>query len=163
MSIATEHKTILVTGCSAGGVGAALALALANKGHHVFATARNLGKIPTELAELPNVTTLLLDVTSTKSIIGAASAVANATEVGGCRGLDVLVNNAGLGYTIPLLDADFELAQRVYETNVWGPLRMIQSFADLLIAKKGRVVNICSISSVLHMPWMGRSSGDSIV
>jgi NAD(P)-dependent dehydrogenase (short-subunit alcohol dehydrogenase family) len=158
MSTETESKTILVTGCSAGGVGAAIALALANKGHRVFATARNLSKIPPELADLPNVTALLLDVTSSKSIAAATTAVTNATEARGDRGLDVLVNNAGLGYTVPLLDADFELAQQVYETNVWGPVRVVQSFADLLIMKKGRLVNMCSISTVLHMPWMGKRS-----
>ncbi|KAJ4249169.1 NADPH-dependent 1-acyl dihydroxyacetone phosphate reductase [Fusarium torreyae] len=155
MTTKAKPKTILVTGCSAGGVGAAVAIALATKGHCVFATARDLNKIPPELVDLPTVATLLLDVTCTKSIVAAATVVANTTGAKGDPGLDVLINNAGLGYTVPLLDTDFGLAQQVYETNVWGPLKIVQSFADLLIKKKGRLVNICSISSVLHMPWMG--------
>lgn len=157
MTTKSELKTILVTGCSAGGVGAALAIALATKGHYVFATARNLSKIPPALVSLPTVTTLLLDVTCKTSIATVATAVADATRARGNPGLDVLINNAGVGYTAPLLDTDLDLAQRVYDTNIWGPIRIIQSFADLLIKKKGRLVNMCSISSVLHMPWMGTS------
>lgn len=150
-------KTVLVTGCSAGGVGAATALALARQGHRVFATARNLAKIPPELAELSVVTTIQLDVTSSDSVSAAVKIVGAATAQQGAFGLDALVNNAGLGYTIPLLDADFEQARVVYDTNVWGSLRVIQAFSDLVIARKGRLVNVCSISSALHAPWMGKS------
>lgn len=155
-------KTILVTGCSAGGVGYAVALAVAKQGHYVFATARNLAKIPSELTELSTVTTLQLDVTSIESLAFAAKAVSEATEARGARGLDVLVNNAGVGLTTPLLDVDIEQAQRVYDTNVWGSLRAVQAFSDLLIERKGQLVNVCSISTVLHVPWMGKFSSSPL-
>ncbi|PLB43620.1 oxidoreductase [Aspergillus steynii IBT 23096] len=143
-------KAILITGCSAHGIGSALALALAQRGHHVFATARNPSKIPISLASLPNVTPLQLDVTSTTS----ASEAAKAVEDHGA-GLDILVNNAGSGYTMPLLDADLETAQQVYETNVWGAVRTVQAFAGLLIEKRGRVVNVCRADAVMNAPWAG--------
>ncbi|KAH8426149.1 SDR family oxidoreductase [Aspergillus melleus] len=143
-------KTILITGCSAHGIGSALALALAQKGHHVFATARHPSKIPVSLSSLPNVTTLQLDVTSTTS----ASEAAKAVEDHGA-GLDILVNNAGSGYTMPLLDADLETAQQVYETNVWGAVRIVQAFSGLLIERQGRVVNVCSAGAVMNAPWVG--------
>ncbi|KAK4107202.1 NAD(P)-binding protein [Canariomyces notabilis] len=146
----TSKKTVLVTGCSAGGIGAALALALAKHGHNVYATARNTAKIPTELSGLPNVTTLQLDVSSSASVSGAAQAV---SEKG--KGLDVLVNNAGFGLTMPLLDVDVAQAQQLYDTNVWGALRTIQAFSGLLIASKGRVVNISSVGAVVNTPWIG--------
>lgn len=145
-------KTILITGCSAHGIGSALALALAQKGHHVFATARNPSKIPISLASLSNVTPLQLDVTSTTS----ASEAAKAVEDHGA-GLDILVNNAGSGYTIPLLDADLETAQQVYETNVWGAIRIVQAFAGLLMERRGRVVNVCRADAVMSAPWDGES------
>ncbi|KAL2021076.1 hypothetical protein VTK56DRAFT_7495 [Thermocarpiscus australiensis] len=149
--MSTANKTILVTGCSAGGIGAAIAHALAKRGHAVYATARDMSKIPAELAEHPNVTTLALDVTSAASVADAARAVA-----GGKGGrLDVLVNNAGAGYTMPLLDADLDYAQRLHDTNVWGPLRTIQAFADLLIESQGRVVNVSSVGAVVNTPWIG--------
>ncbi|XDG08075.1 hypothetical protein ABKA04_007690 [Annulohypoxylon sp. FPYF3050] len=51
----SSTKSILVTGCSADGIGAAIALVLAKRGHHVFATARNTAKIPEALSSLSNV------------------------------------------------------------------------------------------------------------
>jgi NAD(P)-dependent dehydrogenase (short-subunit alcohol dehydrogenase family) len=143
-------KTILITGCSANSIGAALALSLAKRGHHIFATARSPAKIPSPLTTLSNVTLLQLDVTSPASVAAAVHAV---QEHG--HGLDVLVNNAGAGYTVPLLDADLEHAKQVYETNVWGVVRMIQGFADLLVANRGRVVNLGSVGAVVNTPWIG--------
>ncbi len=47
---------------------------------------------------------------------------------GASTGLDVLINNAGLSYTMPLLDVDITHAQRLHDTDVWGVLRTIQAF-----------------------------------
>lgn len=54
----------------------------------------------------------------------------------------MLVNNAGAGYTMPLLDADLDEARRLYETNVWGTMRTVLEFSALLIESRGRVVNM---------------------
>lgn len=144
-------KSILITGCSAGGIGAAMALVLARRGHHVFATARNTARVPEPLASLANVTVLPLDVGDTASVAAAARSVADSG-----RGLNVLVNNAGTGYVTPVLDIDIAAAQRVHDINLWGPLRTIQALADLLIASRGRIVNVSSSASVLNSPWMCR-------
>ncbi|KAI0484179.1 oxidoreductase [Xylariaceae sp. FL0804] len=144
-------KSVFITGCSGGGIGAAVALALAKRGHHVFATARDTSRIPEELSEIANVTVLQVDVLSDSSVRAAAGAVADATSG---RGLDVLVNNAGVGYTMPLLDADIEKAKHVFDINVWGLLRTTQAFADLLIASRGRVVNLNTCAAVVNTPWI---------
>ncbi|KAK8004818.1 oxidoreductase [Apiospora arundinis] len=148
-----SKKTILVTGCSAGGIGAAIAAALASPphDHHVFATARDPSKIPASLSSLPNVTVLPLDVCSPASISDAVKLVTESDH----PTLDVLVNNAGAGYAAPVLDIDVERAQRLYNVNVWGPVRAIQAFAGLLIASRGRVVNISSCGAVVNCPWIG--------
>ncbi|KAJ5606372.1 hypothetical protein N7510_009153, partial [Penicillium lagena] len=145
-----EPQTILITGCSAHGIGAALAHSLAKRGHHIFATARSPSKIPSKLASLSNVTVVPLDVTDPTTISAAVRAV-----LAHGQGLDVLINNAGAGYTIPLLDADLDLARQVYEANVWGPLRLVQGFADLLIQSRGRVVNVSSVGAAVNTPWIG--------
>ncbi|CAJ2500715.1 Uu.00g035680.m01.CDS01 [Anthostomella pinea] len=132
-------KSVLVTGCSADGIGAATALALARRGHHVFATARNPAKIPKTLSSLTNVTVLPLDVADAASVAATARTVADAGH-----GLDVLVNNAGFEYVQPALDVDIAAGQRMMNVNLWGPLRTIQAFADFLIASRGRIVNAAS-------------------
>ena len=142
-------KTILFTGCSAGGIGEGIALALARQGHRVFATARNPSKISDRLSSLANVTTLTLDVTSTASV---AAAVKTVSESG--HGLDVLVNNAGTGSVVPILDQDLEGAQRLFDTNFWGVVRTVQGFSELIIASQGRIVNISSVGAVLNVPWI---------
>lgn len=147
----TKERSILITGCSADGLGAVLALTLAKQGHHVFATARDTSKIPSELSSLPNVSVLRLDVSSTESVAEASRVVEDAGH-----GLDVLVNNAGFGYTMPILDIDIDKAQRLYEANVWGTVRTVQAFAGLLMKSKGRVVNVSSVGAVVNTPWIGK-------
>ncbi|KAJ7226399.1 hypothetical protein C8J57DRAFT_1440070 [Mycena rebaudengoi] len=152
---------MLITGCSAGGVGAALATALAcrDPSHHVFGTARTTTKIPAALAALPNVTVLPLDVASSASVRACAQEVARIleAEVPGTAGLDVLVNNAGC-VTMPLLDTDVDEAARLHDVNLWRALRTVQSFADLIIAARGKVVNVSSVGSVVNMAWNGAYS-----
>lgn len=93
---------------------------------------------------------LRLDVTDATSI---ADAVQTITDHG--RGLDILVNNAGAGYTMPLLESDLDRAMEVYEVNVWGPLRLIQACSELLIASKGRIINMSSAGAAVNTPWIG--------
>lgn len=150
LNMPSSAKTILITGCSTGGIGAALTNVLAQAGHTVFATARDPSKIPAALSSCPNVKVLTLDVVSPESVAAAAVAVKEAVG-----GLDVLVNNAGTGYTMPLLDVDINKAKAVHEVNLWGPLRTTQAFANLLIESKGRVVNISSVAGVINTPWIG--------
>ena len=140
-----HQKTMLVTGCSGGGIGAAIALNLAKKGHFVFATARSPSKIPEELTNLSNVAALQLDIASAPSVAEAAKSVAKTTKARGSEGLDGLVNNAGRGYSMPLLDVNIDKAIQLHDTNVWGVLRTVQAFSDLLIRKRGRVVNVSSL------------------
>ena len=84
-------KSVLITGCSKGGIGDAVAQEFHSKGIRVFATARNLAKI--EHLKSLGLDTLQLDVTSAESIKHAVAEVEAAT--GGK--LDFLVNNAGMG------------------------------------------------------------------
>lgn len=146
-------KTILITGCSANGIGAALAHELAQAGHTVFATARNPTKIPSTLTSLVNVKALTLDVTLASSVADAVKAVEGEDSEGR---LDVLVNNAGAGYTVPLLDADVEQAKALFDINLWGAVRMTQAFSGLLIKSEGRVVNVNSVGAVVNTPWIGK-------
>lgn len=146
-------KTVLITGCSAGGIGYALAKAFQKQGLTVFATARSVSKMGA-LDALANVTLLPLDVTSQDSVAAAAAKV---TKTTGGR-LDYLVNNAGQSGYMPALDEDLDdpnAARRMFDVNFWGMLRTTQAFAPLLIAAGGTVVNIGSINAIVHPPFCG--------
>lgn len=142
-----NQKTVLITGCSSGGIGAALAETFHKRGYHVFASARTPSKVPSSLASAPNVTVLTLDVQSSHSIAAAAEIVREKT--GGK--LDVLVNNAGRAMTLPVLDTTTEQGKEIFDLNFWGALAMIQTFSPMVIKTKGCIVNNASISG--HVPF----------
>ncbi|KAB8201894.1 hypothetical protein BDV34DRAFT_237221 [Aspergillus parasiticus] len=155
-------KSVLITGCSHGGFGEAMAKVYRAKGFQVFATLRNRTKIGS-LADYDGVQILELDVTSVESIHQCAQTVAKRT---GGR-LDVLVNNAGVNAIVPLLDASLDEAKKVYDTNVWSIMAMVQAFAPMLIQAKGVVCNISSVSGEMVFAWAGiysssRSAGTRI-
>lgn len=147
------NKAALITGCSEGGIGHALAEEFARDANmHVFATARAVSKMAS-LAHLPNMTFLALDVTSQPSIQEAVAAVAEAT--GGT--LDYLVNNAGCQYVSPVLDLDVELARRMYDVNFWGVYAVTQAFAPLVVAARGSIANLSSVGTLLSLPYIGEA------
>ena len=145
-------KTVLITGCSAGGIGSALARSFHSHEIHVFATTRTTSKM-FHLQTLPNMTLLSLDVTSSADIKAAVQVVE--AKTGGT--LDYLVNNSGSILFMPILDTNIDEAKKMYDINFRGALAVIQAFAPLLIAAKGTLINICSITSHLNVPWMGAS------
>jgi len=150
--IAMAIKSVLITGCSAGGIGSALVESFQKRNLHVFATARDQTKM-SHLAKLPNVTLLTFEPTSLSSVRAAVKKVE--AQTGG--NLDYLVNNAGHTIIMPTLDFDIDAAKSMYDINVWGMVRVTQVFAPLVIAAKGTIVNISSIATSVNTPWMGKS------
>ncbi|KAM7191811.1 NADPH-dependent 1-acyldihydroxyacetone phosphate reductase [Rhypophila sp. PSN 637] len=148
-------KTVLITGCTTGGIGWAMAKVFHSRGYYVFATVRGGQASKAEgLTELGDVEILDLDVTDTDTISRAKDVVAKRT---GGR-LDVLMNNAGAEFVCPLLDTDIAEAKKLFDVNVWGPLAMVQAFAPLLVAAQGIISNHTSIASVLPLVWAGAYS-----
>jgi 1-acylglycerone phosphate reductase len=145
-----SRKTVLITGCSANGIGAGLAEVFQERGYHVFATLRNPSKVPQSLAKAPNVTVLNLDVLSSESIAAAVESVKKETN----GKLDVLVNNSGGILVAPGLDIEIEKGKELFDLNFWAPMAMLQAFAPLLIEAKGCVVNNTSANSVAPIPFM---------
>ena len=156
--IPPHQPTVLLTGCSPGGIGHSMAAHFAALGYHVFATLREPSRLHSDaLAALSNVEILELDVT-------APATIARCREVVALRAgnrLDVLVNNAGVECNCPLLDTDLDEARRLFEVNVWGPLAVVQAFAPLLVAAQGTVFNQSSIDAELNMVWAGGYRSDS--
>ena len=87
---------------------------------------------------------LRLDVTQPVDIAAALETISK-----GGRGLYGLVNNAGVATVGTIADMSAEEFDLVMNVNAYGPVRMIKAFEPLLIAQKGRIVNIGSISGIL--------------
>jgi len=133
-------KSVLITGCTPGGIGHALAREFKSKGLRVFATARKAESI-SDLAN-QGIETLALEVTDSDSIEALKQEVKSRT--GGT--LDVLVNNAGRNYTVPALDVELDEIRATFEANVFGVMSMCAAFAPLLIKAKGIIVQIGSLA-----------------
>jgi len=156
--MSSSKPVALVTGCSEGGIGHALALNLVKRGYQVFATARKESNMP-GLAEA-GCELLALDVTVEDSIKAALKEVES--RAGGR--LNLLINNAGTGaFNSPLLDVDLTQARKLYDVNVWGLIAATQAFAPLLVytahAKSGpraaNIINIGSITGIRAFPFRG--------
>ncbi|KAI5356608.1 putative short-chain dehydrogenase/reductase SDR, NAD(P)-binding domain superfamily [Septoria linicola] len=146
----TRTRSILITGCSEGGIGAAVALQYQKRGYHVFASARDTTKLPTLLTSLPQVTPIVLDVTSEDSIRSAVETVSKATS----GTLDILFNNAGTSLTCPALDTPISDARRQFEVHAIAPLAMAQAFFPLLMNGESPVIlNNSSIAGETNLPF----------
>ncbi|KAK4184561.1 NADPH-dependent 1-acyldihydroxyacetone phosphate reductase [Podospora australis] len=147
-----QKKSVLITGCSPGSIGEALCKEFLHRGWYVFAGVRTPSKAQA-LASLPgnSIEILELDVTVPETISRAKEIVTKRT--GGK--LDLLMNNAGTEFVCPLLDTDVEKGKELFDVTVWGPLRMSQAFAPLVVEAKGIITNHSSIGAVLTMCWSG--------
>ena len=145
----TMTRTVLITGCSDGGIGSALTKRFAASGFKVFATARSVSKM-SALNAVPNITLLELNVRSVESMTAALKAVS--VETGGR--LDYLVNNAGVAYRTAALEAEDRIARELFDVNFWGIVDMCRIFGPPVIKAKGTIVNISSLSGIgVPMLW----------
>lgn len=136
---------VMITGTSAG-LGRETSLALARRGHKVYATMRR----PQPLAA--GVEVLALDVTKPESI---ARAVETVVAKAGC--LDVVINNAGVGVaSSPVEELTDEALHAAFETNVVGVLNMVRVVAPVLrTARSGHIINVGSVSGRMSRPFGG--------
>lgn len=146
-------RTVLITGCSDGTLGAGLAAAFHKQGtYRVFATARNTEKMM-ELSSL-GIETLQLDVLSEESITACVQKVSSMTN----GTLDILINNAGAGYNFPVIDAPLDGVRNIFELNTFSAVRVSQSFFPLLRDSKcptKMIVNNTSVAASVIIPFLG--------
>jgi len=148
----SRKSTVLITGCSDGGLGSALAMAFHERGLRVLATARNPSKMASVKAK--GIECLTLDVLSDTSIKACVEEVIEMT--GGS--LDILLNNAGGGYQMPVSDLDLNRLRDLFDLNVFSYITVTNAFLPLIIKSRGKIINNTSLASLLAVPWNGAYS-----
>ena len=141
----------LITGCSTG-FGRELARAVLAHGYRAVVTARD----PESVRDLVDgrdgqAITLALDVTVPSQV---DAAVRDAERAFGR--IDVLVNNAGIGYFGAIEESDEADVRRMFEVNVFGLARMIHAVLPGMRARRrGHIVNVSSIGGLRAFPAVG--------
>jgi NAD(P)-dependent dehydrogenase (short-subunit alcohol dehydrogenase family) len=136
-------QSILITGCSSG-FGLEIAKYFLDRSWRVIATMRTPDE--TILPAAPNLTLLQLDVADPASI---AQAIASAGEI------DVLVNNAGIGWLNALEGTPIEMVRRIFETNTFGTMAMTQAVLPQFRARNaGTIVNVTSTVTLRPLPLL---------
>jgi len=145
----SADKTVLITGANRG-IGFGFVEYYVGQGWNVIATARN----PKAAADLhaiqkryANLVIEQLDVTDHQRINDLASKYEN-------QPIDVLVNNAGIRPLTRGGEVNFEDARRMFDVNVWGPVKMAHSFMDN-VAKSDdkKIINISSVVASIELKF----------
>jgi len=152
--------SILITGCSSG-FGRLGAEHYARLGAKVFATMRNLPR--PEAAELKalaesdnlDITVLEIDVTKDDEVLAGV----RAAEAASGGALDVLINNAGMSIAGPIEAQDMEATQLIFDTNLYGPQRLMKAALPAMRAKgAGYIFNVTSQLGRIIIPGFGQYS-----
>jgi len=139
----TTMKTVLITGCSSG-FGLDIAKLFLDRGWKVIATMRTPRQDLLPISE--NLRILPLDVRSDES-------VARAIEAAGP--IDVLVNNAGIGWLNALEGTPVDVIRDIFETNTIGTMRMVQAVLPQFRERRaGLIVNVTSTVTMKPLPLL---------
>ena len=133
--------TILITGAGSG-FGKGAAVQLAARGHDVIASTETQEQADALAAEHPDLRALKLDVTDQADVAGAAD-----------LGVDVLINNAGVGVLGPMANVPMDKIRLSFEVNVFGMVALSQAVIPGMKERgHGRIINVSSIAGVLASP-----------
>jgi NAD(P)-dependent dehydrogenase (short-subunit alcohol dehydrogenase family) len=144
-----EGKRVFVTGSGAG-IGKAIATLFTERGARVVVSDINPETAKQSAEEIGAAGVANCDVTDEGHV---QAAVQQAVDILG--GLDVLVNNAGIEISSPLLQQSTESFDKIFAVNVRGPFVAMKAAIPHLIASKGNIVNIASVAGVGGSPLLG--------
>ena len=138
-------KVVLITGGSSG-IGKSVGEYLQQNGFTVYGTSRNPENYPDSRFPI-----LQLDVTKEHTISDCVKEL-----IGKEQRVDVLINNAGAGITGPIEEIPEVEAQRNFDTNFFGPLRVIKAVLPYMRQQnKGLIINVTSIAGYMGLPYRG--------
>lgn len=140
-----KNTTALVTGSNRG-VGHALVIELLRRGvKRVYATARSTAQLQSLVAlDAERVIPVQMDITKLDEIESVA---------GKASDVNLLINNAGILTFSSMLTGDLEMIKRDMQTNYFGTLNVIRSFAPVLERNSpGAVINVLSLATLASIP-----------
>lgn len=147
-------RRVLVTGAAAG-LGCSLARAFAREGAAVVLTDRDVDGLERTRQDLAAagfpVTTYRVDVSDREAVLALA------VDVLAREGfVDVLVNNAGIGYTGRLDSTSRETWERLVAVDLWGPMHHVEAFLPSMKERRtGQIVNVSSGQVFFRLPTWG--------
>jgi NAD(P)-dependent dehydrogenase (short-subunit alcohol dehydrogenase family) len=142
----SNPKVVVVTGVSSG-IGRAAAVAFARRGCRVFGTVRSVATAQS----VPGVELIEMDVRDDASVQRGFQAV-----IDHARGIDVLINSAGVTLLGAIEEMSIAEARSLFETNFFGIMRTTQAVLPHMRAQRsGRIVNVSSVLGFLPAPYMG--------
>ena len=148
-----KDKVVIITGASSG-IGKATAKLFAQKGAKVVLAARSKEKLEALAKELPKSVVVPTDMTKAKEI---ATLVQRTMEQFGR--IDILINNAGRGYHVPLMEIESKKFHALFDLDVVGPLIAMQQVIPVMKKQgSGTIVNISSGTSLMNIPGIGAYS-----
>ncbi len=145
-----KGKVAIVTGAS-GGIGLATAKILSSKGAKLALVARSKDKLDKLAQELPEAIAVTADISKVADV---KNMVKQAYEHFGR--IDILVNDAGRGYDVPVEKTDIEIFHYLFDLDVVGPLvAMKEAIPFMRRQGGGAIVNVSSGAALMHLPDNG--------
>jgi NAD(P)-dependent dehydrogenase (short-subunit alcohol dehydrogenase family) len=144
-------KRWFITGCSTG-FGRHLAQEVLQNGGRVAVTARNTADVQDLIIKYPDTAVAIqLDVTKPEQVKAAVQQALTAFN-----GIDVLVNNAGIGYFGAIEESEEEEIRRMFEINFFGLASVTNAVLPIMRAQhSGHIVNISSVGGMVAFPGVG--------
>ncbi|WP_299312038.1 oxidoreductase [uncultured Aquimarina sp.] len=146
-----KNRIWLITGISSG-LGKALAESVIEKGDFVIGTFRQESQVKEfNKKHTKNVKAMLLDITNEKSVKNCVEEI-----IADYGKIDVLVNNAGIGFVGAVEETSLEEVRSVFESNFFGTLKMTQTVLSYMRKeKRGHIVQISSHGGIKAFAGFG--------
>ncbi|HTY74504.1 MAG TPA: SDR family oxidoreductase [Candidatus Nanoarchaeia archaeon] len=145
-----QEKVAIITGASSG-IGLATAKLLSSKGAKLALVARSKARLEKLSSELPNTFALPADLSKVEAVQKAVKA---AFEHFGR--VDILVNDAGRGYDVPVANTDIGVFRYIFDLDVVAPLVAMKEVIPIMKKQGGgSIVNVSSGTALMYLPNNG--------
>jgi len=151
--VVNQNGVVLITGASTG-IGREAAILFARKGFITFAGVRKQSDADFIQKEHKNIIPIILDITKESDRKNARKMIEDYTRKEKLHFVG-LINNAGIGISLPSEFTPIEETRYIFEVNYFGPVGMTQELLPMIRESKGRIINVGSLAGEISIPFMG--------